>query len=266
MRRWLKIMRAEILRDIRTTLRYPVELGTGIFVLYILFMGLYTGARALMGQAATAISTNLTAVVVDYTMWVFAMIAINTVSTDIESEARQGTLEQVYIHAPSYLGLTWVRAMTHTALGSGMVLVLSLMIQLSTGHWLELAPQLMGPLLLIILLTLLGLCGFGLILGAMSLVFKRIGQLSALVQFSLFIVALTDITKLQEPVRTLASHMPLAMGVHLLRQLMAEGSFASVAPGCLSLAVDSVVYVILGSLVFLLLERVARKGGMLSHY
>ena len=57
--------------------------------------------------------------VIGFTMWFFAIMAINTMSMDIESEARQGTLEQVYLHAPNYLGLLWLRALAHMTLGAG---------------------------------------------------------------------------------------------------------------------------------------------------
>jgi ABC-2 type transport system permease protein len=267
MRRWLKIARAEVLRDLKTTLRYPIELATGVFVLFILFMAIFTGMRTMMGSAAAMLTGNVTNMVIGYSMWFFAMIAINTVSTDIESESRQGTLEQVYIHAPSYLGLIWVRAITHLILGSGAVLMLSLLIQLATGNWVHIELQQIAPMLLVMALTLAGLSGFGLILGGMSLVFKRIGQLSALVQFGLIIPAVVDISQLQEPVRSLAAHLPLCLGVNLLRRLLVDGgSFKDVAHGCVSLTLDSAVYIILGSVVFSLMERAARKGGMLSHY
>lgn len=96
--RWLKIARAELTRDIKTSLRYPLELATGILILYVLFMGLFLGAQMIAGKAASALSGDLDGVVIGYIMWFVALMSINTVSVDIELESRQGTLEQVYIH------------------------------------------------------------------------------------------------------------------------------------------------------------------------
>lgn len=117
MKRWLKIARAEMLRDIRTALRYPVEVTTGIFIMYVLFMALYIGAKSIAG--GQALSGDLDGLVVGYLMWFFSLMAINTMSIDLEREAQQGTLEQVYLHAPNFLGVLWMRAGTHLLLGGG---------------------------------------------------------------------------------------------------------------------------------------------------
>ena len=263
--RWLKIARAELVRDVTIALRYPLELLTGVFILYVLFMGLFMGAKLLAGQQA--LSGNLDGVVIGYSMWFFAMMAMNTMSTDIESEARQGTLEQVYIHAPNYLSLLWVRALVHMSMGAGVVVVLAVLIQATTGHWLPLSWDKVPLMVVAIFLTVLGLCGFGLILGGLSLVFKRIGQLSALVQFSLFFLSYADLGSIPLPWRNVVAHLPLARGVDLLKTLMNEGLGAVSWGHDLGwLTADSLLYAVIGSLVFYALDRVARKGGMLSHY
>jgi len=265
--RWLKIVRAELIRDLKISVRYPLDLATGIFILYVLFMGLFMGAKLLAGNQALA--GNLGGVVVGYTMWFFAIMALNTMSMDIESEARQGTLEQVALYAPDFVGLMWVRAATHLTYGAGAVIILSLLIQATTGHYLMLSWRTLVPVVVVLVLTVAGLCGFGLILGGLSLVFKRIGQLSALVQFSMFFLAYTDLAQVQPPWREVVAHLPLARGVHILKSLLVDGS----APAEMTLAVaigwlllDSLAYALVGSLVFRMCERVARSQGLLAHY
>jgi ABC-2 type transport system permease protein len=263
--RWLKSARAEFVRDFTLTLRYPLELFTGLFVLYLLFMGLFMGARLIAGQQA--LSGNLDGVVIGYTMWFFAMMAINTMSVDIESEARQGTLEQVYLNASNYLGLLWVRSAVHLSMGAGVVVALAVLIQATTGNWLHLTWATLPAVVLVIILTVAGLSGFGLLLGGLSLTFKRIGQLSAIVQFSLFFLAYANLASIPLPWRYVVAHLPMARGVDILKTLLAiDADLSSVAANTLWLAADSLCYVILGSLVFLAMERIARKGGMLAHY
>ena len=137
MRRWLKIARAELVRDITLSLRYPMELGTGLMVMYLLFMGIYVGGRQMSGGVDLG---GIEGTLVGFTMLFFALMALNTMSIDIENEARQGTLEQVFLCAPSFLGLLWVRALVHLGIGSLAVLLLSLAIQASTGRFLRLEP------------------------------------------------------------------------------------------------------------------------------
>jgi ABC-2 type transport system permease protein len=264
-RRWLKILRAEAYRDLITSVRYPVEMATGLFMLYVFFMGIYNGARKLAGTQG--ILAGHDGMVVAFTLWFFALMAINTMSVDIESEARQGTLEQVYLHAPNYLALLWLRAVVHLAYGAWMVLALSLLIQVTTGRWLHLGLSGVPVLLGAAVIGVIGLCGIGLILGALSLVFKRIGQLSAIVQFGLFFIALVQVQGLPPLWQTVLPHLPLAGAVQIVTALVTPGTDpATFGPELLWLAVDSAVYALLGSLVFMWAEKRARKAGSLSHY
>jgi ABC-2 type transport system permease protein len=264
--RWLKLFRAEFLRDLVTSLRYPLELLAGLFILYVLFMGLFMGAKVLAGERA--LSGNLDGVVIGFVMWFFALMAMNTMSIDIENEARQGTLEQVYIHAPNYLGLLWVRAVVHLGMGLGVVVALAVLIQLTTGHWLAVTWGKLPVMALVIALTILGLCGFGLILGALSLVFKRIGQVSAIAQFSMFFLAYAELSKIEQPWRNIVAHLPLARGVDILKQVLVPGGGdpAAIWGSTAWLVADTAGYMLIGSVVFLIFDRIARRGGLLSHY
>jgi ABC-2 type transport system permease protein len=245
-----------------------MELGTGLVIMYFLFMGIYLGGRQLAGGAELG---GVEGTVVGFTMLFFALMALNTMSIDIENEARQGTLEQVVLCAPSFLGLLWMRAVVHLGIGSLAVILLSLAIQLSTGRLLRLAAAEVLPAALAIFLTVAGLCGFGLILGGLSLVLKRIGQLSSLIQFALFFPALADLSGLSPGLHGAIMHFPFVRGVQLLKLLFADAAGQAVAADIIRrellwLAADSLIYIGLGSLVFLFFERLARRGGMLAHY
>ncbi len=263
--RWLKIARAEAYRDIITSLRYPLEVVTGVAILFMLFMGLYASAKGLAGPMVSAGGQD--AMIIGFTMWFFAIMAINTMSVDIESEARQGTLEQVYLHAPNYLGLLWVRGVVHLAMGSWVVIVLSVLIQAATKHWLHIGWYNIGPLIGISAVGVLGLCGVGLMLGALSLMFKRIGQLAAILQFGLYILAQLKLEDMPPAWGVIAPHVPLIGLVNLVKLLATPGADpALLQSGFMWLLIDSAVYALLGSLVFAWAEKQARKAGSLSHY
>ena len=161
MMRWLRVARAEAVRDVKLSLRYPIQVVTGVVILYVLFMGIFTGAAMLAGGKAESFGSNLDALVIGYCMWFFAVMAINSMSVDIENEARQGTLEQIWLHTPNFLILLWVRGLVKVALGSGMVVLLSLLIQMTTGKWLAVQLAQLLPMVGVILLTVIGLAGFG---------------------------------------------------------------------------------------------------------
>jgi ABC-2 type transport system permease protein len=272
MKRWWQVLQAEFVRDITTSLRYPIELLAGLFIMFVLFMALLMGAKTLAGGALQGGSQEL--MVLRYCMWFLAIIAINSMSVDIENESRQGTLEQLYICAPSFLGLLWTRGTVHLLTGSTMVIVLSLLLQLTTGHWLHLSVAALGPVLLTVALCVAGLLGFGLILGGLSVLFKRVGQLASIMQFGLFFLAFVDLSKLSPALAAVVANLPFTRGVDILGRLLGDPADArTLSPanpelwtmlGWLTL--DSAVYVVLGSLVFSALERRARRGGALGHY
>ena len=119
MTRWLMVARAEAVRDIKLSLRYPIQIFTGVVILYVLFMGIFTGAALLAGGGkAQSFGSNLDALVIGYCMWFFAVMAINSMSVDIENEARQGTLEQIWLHTTNFLSLIWIRGLVKVILGT----------------------------------------------------------------------------------------------------------------------------------------------------
>ncbi|MCB1220346.1 MAG: hypothetical protein H7A35_16330 [Planctomycetales bacterium] len=263
--RWLKVMRAEYLRELRTALRYPMEIGTGLLVMFLFFAGIFFGARQIAGGVISAENTEM--LMIGYCMWFFAIIALNAMSIDVENEARQGTLEQVFICAPAFLPVLWIRALVKLSYGFFTVMLLSLMLQLVTGQWISFQLADILPGIAAIVLSIAGVTGLGLMLGALSLVLKRVGQLSSIIQFSLFIPAFYDFSKLNPQAQAWIGHFPFTRGIMLLRELTSTDSLPSGYWAQIGwLSIDAAIFAIIGSLVFSAMERLAKQDGSLAHY
>ncbi|MEZ5339206.1 MAG: hypothetical protein R3F46_13225, partial [bacterium] len=123
------------------------------------------------------------------------------------------------------------------------------------------------PGIVAIVLSIAGITGLGLLLGALSLVLKRVGQLSSIIQFSLFIPAFSDLSRLSPAVQGWVSHFPFTRGIMLLRSLLESESLpAGYWSQCGMLLLDTLAFAIIGSLVFLAMEGLAKRDGSLAHY
>lgn len=259
-------LKAEIKVGFIKAARYPIQTLTSVIILYLLFVGVFYGSRSIAGVVNTPsadFARSATEAIAGYVLWFFALISIDSMSQNISEEAQTGTLEQFYLSRWSFPLMLFLRFLSSILVSLVILIPLLLLLSLSTGVVLE--PRL-GDTLPVILLTILGLCGFGYLLGAVTLLFKRIGNAMTLVQFGLLFLCLPPVEQLPGPLRLIALSLPLNQGVKLLRRVMvAPGSEIS-AGDFLPLILNSAAYLLVGIAVFRWAERLARDRGLFGHY
>jgi ABC-2 type transport system permease protein len=168
----LKLTRAELIRSILMLVRYPIEFIVGLGILYSLFMGLFLGARSLV-QDPRALGASLDAFIISYVMWFFVISALGRLAFQIQDEAQAGVLEQLFLNYPRILVLLLVRCVVDFFESFAMVAVLLVLIMATTGRWITLTGAEIGQVILLFVLTVIGIYGFGLIFAGLALVFKR---------------------------------------------------------------------------------------------
>src|SRR5690606_11711670 len=138
--------------------------------------------------------------------------------------------------------------------------VLTLLSMATAGIWLSIDVLALAALLPG---TLLGVMGLGFIVAGLTIVYKQVNAMLQLLQFVLMGIAFAPLSL--SPLLQLA---PAAKGIDMVRQVMAEGrGLASFGYGdWASLLINGVVYLLVGLLVFKLLERHAMRRGLLGHY
>lgn len=255
----LVLFKASVKRDLIETWRYGFELASGILALFVLFLLVFYGARALIGSGPGQGDT-LSAIVVGYLVWMLAILAYSQTMDALVQEATAGTLEQL---AMSPFGLVWAVVMRF--LGSlltqlALILVVLVLMMASTGRWLNLDLVSIVPLLL---LTLGGVYGLGLMFGGMALVFKRMQSFLQIFQF--LFVALVAVPPERVPV---FKYLPLAWGNRLIGRVMIDDDslFAMPATDVAFLVVHAAAWIALGTLAFRAFEKVARDRALLGHY
>lgn len=242
------------------TRRYIFETVSGIITLLLFFLGLFYGAKALVGGSAANLGPTLEALVVGYMLWALAIFMYFSIAQDLIQQAQLGTLEQLSM-SPSGLGLV-VLARTLAAMVFQLIImaVLLLLMMAITGKWLHID---LLSILSIAVLTLMGVFGLSFILGSLALVFKK-------VQSALQITQMAFIGFIALPIAKFGwlKWTPLAWGNHLLKEVMIkEESLFSLPLGDVGfLAAHALIYFCIGMATFRYFEIVARKRGLLGHY
>ncbi|MCL0089588.1 ABC transporter permease [Dehalococcoidia bacterium] len=257
--RYLVLLKAILKQEFILRRRYLFNTIAALSTMFMLFLFIFFGARAL-GGGAPGFGDTLDAIVVGFLVFTFAAFAYTEFALKMVREAQEGTLEQLYM---SPVGFTWVslfRIVSSFWFHLTFNIVFLILMMATTGRWLHLDVVSLLPL---ILLTLAGVYGIGFAIGGLALVFKRIESFVQIFQFA--IVGLIAAPVDRFPV---LRYLPLAEGNRLIRRVMAEelSIFELPATDLLFLLANSAVYFGLGFLAFKLLENVARDRGLLGHY
>ncbi len=239
--------------------RYLFNMLSALISIYILFLLIFFGVRTL-GGGAPGFGGTLDAIVVGFLVWTFALFTYSNFAWGMIREAQEGTLEQLYMSSVGFIWVSLFRSMSSFLITLIFNITLLILMMATTGRWLHLDVISLLPLLL---LTLAGVYGIGLVMGGLALVFKRIESFLQIFQFAIIGLIATPIDRF--PV---LRFLPLSQGYELIRQVMTEGlSIGQLPTGdLLLLVINSAFYLGIGLIAFHLLLKTARNRGLLGHY
>jgi ABC-2 type transport system permease protein len=256
----MQLLRNEFFRTSIIFRRYLGESLIGLMVLTLIFYGIFLGSSYLAGPAAQ-FGNRLESLVVGFVAWTLVLSAFTSLASNISEEAQTGVLEQVFMSSHSPLTVFWARAIAAVLFALALNLSVLGMLILLTGARIHL-PWAIVPVLIAVLLSSYGL---GFMLGAVALVWKRITQLSSLLQFVLLFCVMTPFEQLHPPLPQLARLLPGVPGVELMRGIMARAEPLELNGLVLAL-VNGVVYFVLGIALFNQAVRFIRQRGLTGGY
>ena len=202
-----------------------------------------------------------------FTGYIFFHMQTNRLFWGLLGEMQSGTLEQMYLSPlPSWL-LTIGLEVASIVEAVVSALLLSVFIELVVQvpiplHWAALLP---------LVLLVLGSVGYSLILGGLTLLFKRLEILKELFQIVVLIFGgvLVPFSRMPGWMATIARFLPLTPGIDVLRKtLLDEVSLGTLAgDGTLPwLVSNAAAYLVLGIVIFRWCERIAKRRGTLGQY
>lgn len=233
--------------------RYWFESLLGFLFIIGLFCALLFSVVSVSGKSVA--SGSLDTMIVGFVLWLFATGSYNSAANDVAEESRHRTIEHIYVAPVGFARILAQRAVLHLAVAA---------LLLAVGMWI--AGRLTAGRIHVDVLQVLGtallaapaLAGVGYAVAGLLLLMKKVQVMHALMYFVLIgLVALPAY-----PVNGLAL-LPYALASAAVKASVAG---AAIGPGVyLLIGLNSAVYLALGLLAFRLLERHARRLGVLGH-
>ncbi|MBV7337952.1 ABC transporter permease [Chloroflexi bacterium TSY] len=259
---WLLILLNEIYKDL--LLKWNYKLGQiGVLFFYAF---LYVAHSFLVGDGRFAAGATAGSFI-GYTVWYyFRQINVSMTAT-LRNEAQTGTLEQRYM-SPAPSGLVQLGRTMSTLV---LITIFALIITFPLLFLLRIDIPFRLGALPVFGLTLVGLYGFGFLMGGATLLFKRIGNLLFLFQIMILYANGTFVPLDQLPrwLATLSWSLPTTQGIALLRNVLVEDHSigSTFVDGSLFwLTLNSLVYFVIGWFLFAWCEKSAKRRGTLGHY
>ncbi len=254
---WVRLFYAVLHKRAILLVRYPVDTIGSFAGVYIFFVLIFYGGRAVAGPA---IDDSLGGIIVGYFLATMGITAYQELANTVTEEAQWGTLEQLYMSPLGFGAVMLAESIGHILVSFFWGAVILALMLLTTGQTLTI--DLLTVLPLITLATLSAL-GFGFVFAGGAVLFKRISNVFSAMTFVL--LAFTAAPVGEYP---LLKVLPLAQGSYLLRQAMENGvalwELPPVEIGIL--AGVAAAYLAVGYAVFVLATQRARKVGVLGHY
>ena len=254
---WVRLFYAVLHKRAILLVRYPIDTIGSFAGVYIFFVLIFYGGRAVAGPA---LDDSLGGIIVGYFLATMGITAYQELANTVTDEAQWGTLEQLYMSPLGFGAVMLAESIVHVLVSFFWGAVILALMLLTTGQTVTI--NLLTVLPLITLATLSAL-GFGFVFAGGAVLFKRISNVFSAMTFVL--LAFTAAPVGQYPA---LKALPLAQGSYLLRQAMNDGvSLWALPPGELAiLAGVAAAYLAVGYTVFALATRRARQIGVLGHY
>lgn len=257
----LRLLRAELRKywiEIRNY--YPDYVGS-LITTYIFFAGLF------LYPSDKSDPVKLQESLVGFLIWFFSVNVISESSATISEEKQIGTLEQILIKPAGIVRVLVSRSVCWTLVGAVENVALLSVIFLTTGVSVPFAWEFIP----IILLTLMGLYGFGLILAGLTIVFTKTASFGSIIQYFLlfFTGSVARVENFPLVLRWIAKSLPLTNGIALAQSVIRNNlGLAEMvrSPQFLALSASSACYFAIGLLVFSRVYAKARRLGITKSY
>ncbi|MBE3579927.1 MAG: ABC transporter permease [Caldanaerobacter subterraneus] len=255
---------AELRRFVKFIKNMPTANLPFLIFLYILFWLINFSSTLVIGNVES--SRSLTAAnMLGYVVWFFAMFSISSIAQNMEDERMQGTFEHLHLSSVDIKSIFLVRALIH-AIESIVIIAIFILI-VGLIHRVVVFTNIYSLLVLLILLP--GLYGFAFFLAGLVLMMrsKEAKNWLAILIYVLLVPLLIPERILSPAVREIFSYFPMFQSVMMLRKLNIERiPLNLMGVDFVKLVITSILFLVIGFLIFDIADKKAKKKGILGTY
>ena len=265
------IVKAEFKRDLLFMYRYPLEILSFLFFMYLILMAILLGLSELMpdGQGLSGKDSPIDreTMILGYCLMQFVLATQMGWSGQIQNESQTGTLEQLSISGHSLAGVLLARGISQRPRQ-----ILSFFMLLG-AYFLSIPETTIAPhraplAILILSITALGVYGVAYLFAGLTLIFKRVGFFFQIINFAFLGLFWQDRSGMEPDSLSafLYDSFPLTRGMTLLKRALIPESLTLSAYEVGVFALICLAFTIGGYWIFRWLEKKARMQALLSQY
>lgn len=264
------LVKAEIKRDLLYMKRYPLEILSFLFFMFLILVAIIYGMDTLLpgGKRVLDPASGFDAerMILGYCLMQFIMATQMGWSGQIQNESQTGTLEQLSISGHSLGGVLMARgfAQLPRQILSFFLMVSCYILVFPPHHKLSLSGWFLTAVNLVVLAV--GIFGISFVFAGITLLFKRVGFFFQIINFAFLGLLWQNREASTSQVFALVyDHFPLTMGMS--RILSSMTSPERMTPFSLfDFVLVSALSAAAGYLLFRWMEKRARTHGLLSQY
>jgi len=262
--KFLLLVKAEFKREILFLRRYPMEVISFLFFMYVILMAIILGISQLSEQGNLNIDQNR--MIIGYCLMQFVMSSQMGWSGQISNESQTGTLEQLSISGHRLGTVLFARGLSQFP-RQVMSFFLLMSAYLFSMPNLTLSLEKFYVVIAMLLCIALGVYGVAYVFAGLTLLFKRVGSFFQIINFGFLGLFWQDRSSLDDSSLSAIFYdaFPLTLGMKNLNTIFGVDDYS-----LLFLFANQLFYSIIfgfsGYFAFTLMERKARKMALLSQY
>ncbi|MGY5872535.1 MAG: ABC transporter permease [Candidatus Thorarchaeota archaeon] len=262
-------------KNLRIALRYPTNILVWGFLPILWFAPYILMATAVGGLETTAHFTEISGyddfiqfVVIGWFVYMYMNNSIWGIGNNFRWEQFSGTLEPLFSTPVPRISILLGAAFSDTVQGTIQALILFLLS--TTMFGVSYAITAILPTIIILMIMVIGLYGFGFMVAGLILVFKDPSVLTQLVSETTYMVSPVNypINALPRPVQFVAYLLPTTIGIITIREIAITGAWnlLNFTQAAGALCILAVVFWGLGLATFNFAERWTKQRGHMGGF